>query len=163
MTPYGGSTADGGRNGATAGSFTNVVAVDTWDMDDTTNECVSFTWQPGADFAGDIVTSVYWLTTNSLNGASNVVWDAGVSLLASNNLITANTYQTNGAFRFWSSNSVQIAKLPKITITGQTYDTLLAFRVSRIGTNAADVAVGDARLLGTRISFTRTNWLGGYP
>ena len=83
----------------------------------------------------------------------------GASLLASNNLISANTYQTNGAFRFWSSNSVQIAKLPQITITGQTYDTLLAFRVSRLGTNAADVAVGDARLLGTRISFTRTNWL----
>ncbi len=68
-----------------------------------------------------------------------------MSLLASNSLITANTYQTNGAFRFWSSNSVQVAKLPQITITGQTYDTLLSFRVSRLGTNTSDAAVGDAQ------------------
>lgn len=165
MAPGGGSTADGGRNGGTAGSITNgSMAVDAWLLDDTTNECVTFTFQPGYGFAGDVVASLYWSTTNAINGASNVVWDAGVSLLSSNGLFTANTYQTNGTFRFWSSNSVQVAKLPQITIaSGVTPDTLLSFRLSRLGTNTADAALGDAQLLGARISFTRTNLIGGYP
>jgi len=164
MAPGGGTTADGGRNGGTAGSYTNgALATDTWDLDDTTNECVTFNWQPGAGFTGEVAPSFYWLTTNALNGASNVVWDVGVSCLNSNGLLTANVYQTNGAFRFWSSNSVQVAKLPVVTATGQTPDSLLTFRISRLGTNTSDAAVGDARLIGARIAFTRTNWIGGYP
>jgi hypothetical protein len=165
MAPGGSTTADGGRSGAAPGSFTNGSFVsDVYLMDDSANECVTFTFQPGYGFAGDITTTLYWVTTNSLIGATNVVWDAGVSLLSSNELFTANVYQTNGTYRFWSSNTVQVAKLPQITIaSGVTPDTLLAFRFSRLGTNTADAALGDAMLLGARVAFTTTNSIGGYP
>lgn len=164
MAPTGGNTAEGGRNGSTAGSYTNITGVsDTWDFDDTTNECVAYTFQPGRGFAGDLSASLFWITTNTLNGASNVVFEMGVSVLQSNNFFGTFGYVTNGTFRFWSSNSVQESKLPLIQVTGQNVDTLLMLRLSRLGTNASDAAIGDARLLGARITFTHTNLIGGYP
>lgn len=164
MAPGAGTTTEGGRNGPAAGSFTNSSsALDVWDFDDTTNEAVVVTWQPGLAFAGNISANLYWTTTNALNGASNVVWDLGVCAIGSNNLFSTFTYITNDIFRFWSSNSLQIAKLPLINVTNLNNDTFLQLRISRLGTNASDAAIGDARLIGARIAYTATNWFGGFP
>jgi hypothetical protein len=162
FAPYGGSALEGGRNGATIGSYTNAGSTyDLWDFDDTTNEAVTVTWAPRG-FAGDVLADIHWMTTNTLNGASNVVWQIAVSQMVSNNLFGTFSYFTNSTVRFWSSNSLQIARLPLISVTNLSPAELLTLRISRMGTDAGDTAAGDTRLLGARISFTHTNYLGGY-
>jgi hypothetical protein len=161
--PYGGSTLEGGRNGAAAGSYTNAGSVvDTWDMDDGTNEAVSATFSPRG-FAGGVLTDIHWLSHSPLDGTSNSVWQVAVSQMASNSAFGTFSYFTNVTASSYVSNRLQITRLPLITVTNLSPAELLTFRITRLGTNTGDVVVGDARFLGARISFTRTNWLGGYP
>lgn len=164
MRPYGGIVSDGGRNGATAGSYTNAgVTCDTWDFDDTTNECVIFSMAMGRGFSGIVSMNLQWFTTNTLNGASNVLWEVASTPLRSNDVIgAAFTWKTNLTDRFWSSNTLQVTTMPTLTMTNYAPRNRFEFRVSRLGTNTTDEAVGDVRLLGVEMSVVQTNYQGGF-
>lgn len=145
-------------------SFSNsTTIIDTLDYDDASTEDAWFTYQPGNGWAGGVSLSAYYISTNTLNGASNVLWQAAVSKLEANTVPGTFTWSTNILHRFLSSNSVQIAKFPLMSVPAGTADTLLNIRISRLGGDGTDTAAGDAKLTGVRLFTTYTNWIGGYP
>ena len=145
-------------------SFSNATTIlDTLDYDDSATEDAWFTYQPGGGFAGEVKASIYWLSTNALNGASNVVWQLAVSSLSSDSIPGTFTWSTNLTDRFYSSNSVQVSQMPLISVPAAGPNPLLNIRVSRIGGDGADTAAGDAKFIGVRVFTKSTNWLGGYP
>jgi hypothetical protein len=121
---------------------------------------VMFKTALGSKFSGQIQPLLYWTTTNAINGASNVVLEVAMAPYATNNLLSDIIYQTSLTTRFWSSNSLQIAALPVITVTNYAPLALYRVRVGRLGTNAADAALGNVRLLMCDLQYTTTNKIG---
>lgn len=147
-----------------ASSFSNATTIiDTLDYDDSATEDAWFTYQPGKGYAGDVTICAYYITTNALNGASNILWQAAVGKLEAETLPGTLTWTTNILHHFLSSNSLQVAKFPLMSVPAGTADTLLNVRISRVGGDGTDTTAGDAKLTGVRLFTTHTNWLGGYP
>lgn len=159
------STYFGGLSAATAGYWTNadVIINDQWLFSKDTNNAVLFDFRPGLGFAGQFQANLSWMTTNALNGASNVVWGIKVMPLRTNDGYGSFTYETNVTVRFWSSNTLQSAYLPIVTVTNYNPDATFKFMLYRAGTNTADTAAGAARLQACQLRFVSTNWIGGMP
>lgn len=143
-------------------AWTNQINVqDAWNFDDTTNECVVFRLSLGTKFAGTILGSIYWVSTNTASGGnSNIVWQFSCNTMASGGTAFTNVnnyFTTNLTVALQASNSsLQISSFPLMTVTNST-SHLIDCRLTRLGTNASDVLVGDAKMLGFVMRFTETN------
>lgn len=162
FAPTGGSVVNGGRNGATAGSYTNQTTVrDTWDFDDTTNEMAMLSVPLGSSFAGFAVVHLHWMNGGDTN--LTTVWEVAFSPHATNEVLTNFLYVTNLTIRSVITNGLNISSTPQYNFTNWPAKRgLWDFRIARLGTNSSDTTVGDARLLGAEISIVTTNYTGGF-
>ena len=162
FAPYGGTTLEGGRRGATIGSITNAggFVLNTYDFDDTTNEAVAINFTLGPAFAGLISASLHWTHAGNTNNAS--VWEVAMSPFSTNNALSNYVWRTNITMRPYETNLLQVTTLPLLTLTNYTPRTLWSLRVSLLSTNASDTLVGDARFIGAQLGVVNTNQMGGF-
>jgi hypothetical protein len=152
--------AEGGTAMAAPGYFSPGMNIgrDTWDFDDTTNECIALTTTLGNSFAGFMQVKLHFTCANT----NPIVWELALAPRASNDIGTNFVYYTNVTARAHTASTHVTANFPQVSPTNYPAINLWDFRVRRLGTNASDTATGDARLYGAEFMTVHTNYFGGF-
>jgi hypothetical protein len=125
--------------------------------DANTTGYIGFFWSPPDSWnAGAVKMRIYWTATAGTVG-DGVVWaytataqGDGDTIAVTSGATTTDTYQ--GADKLHISPT--IALTPSNTpLVGD----MLSIRVTRVGSNGADVLTGDAKVLGIKIQYTETS------